>query len=128
MVTTSFNQSAEISLQLPEAETGQPPSQEHIIEVTVDAQGHYYLGLQPLSGEDVNTLRTALQNRALETTIDLKNPTSATTTDQTRLLVIKADGHAPHQAVVRVMDIARQLGLTHITFSTQQSHPQPTNQ
>ncbi|MDH5602042.1 MAG: biopolymer transporter ExbD [Gammaproteobacteria bacterium] len=35
-------------------------------------------------------------------------------------LIISADKMTPHQAVVRAMDAARQLGLVHLTFATKQ--------
>ena len=36
-------------------------------------------------------------------------------------VVIQADGKAPHQAVVTVMEAARRAGLSQITFATQSS-------
>ena len=35
------------------------------------------------------------------------------------VVVIRADRNTPHEAVVRVMDVARKLGLVRITFATQ---------
>jgi biopolymer transport protein ExbD len=35
------------------------------------------------------------------------------------LVVVEADAKTPHEAVVRVMDSARRLGLTKLTFATQ---------
>ena len=35
------------------------------------------------------------------------------------LLVIRADKEASHQSVVQVMDVARDLNLSRITFATQ---------
>ena len=37
------------------------------------------------------------------------------------LLVIRADQKAPHDAVIRVLDVAQQLGLGNITFATKQT-------
>jgi len=37
------------------------------------------------------------------------------------IVVIQADRRTPHEAVIRVMDSARRLGLTHLTFATQQA-------
>jgi biopolymer transport protein ExbD len=36
------------------------------------------------------------------------------------VVVINADAKTPHEAVIRVMDTARRLGFTHLTFATQQ--------
>ena len=34
--------------------------------------------------------------------------------------VIRADRRTPHESVIQAMDISRRLGLTNITFATQQ--------
>jgi len=39
---------------------------------------------------------------------------------QQLLLIIRADRKAPHEAVIRVMDVAQELGLTNVTFATKQ--------
>ena len=40
------------------------------------------------------------------------------------VIVIQADRKTPHEAVIRVMDVARRLGYTSLTFATQAS-PDP---
>lgn len=120
MVTTSFNRATEISLDLPTAASGQPLHEEHTIEVTVDAQGRYYLREQALVDPNPDTLRAALAEMA--NTISHPNDNSTKASINTKLLVmINADGRAPHQSVVTVMDAARQVGLTHLTFVTRQT-------
>jgi biopolymer transport protein ExbD len=44
----------------------------------------------------------------------------AVNTKKDPIVVIQADRRTPHEAVIRVMDTARRLGLTHLTFATQQ--------
>ena len=36
-------------------------------------------------------------------------------------LIISADAHSTHQAVITVMEVARSLGLTRVTFATQKA-------
>ena len=36
------------------------------------------------------------------------------------LLVVRADKKATHEAVIRVLDVAQELGLTNVTFATKQ--------
>ncbi|CAK0762701.1 biopolymer transport protein ExbD [Gammaproteobacteria bacterium] len=127
MVTTSFNRATEISLDLPTAESGQPPHEERMIEVTIDAQGRYYLtehqGERALADQDPATIRAALQEAVETIEKSRSRPLSSpnATNEQDLLVVVNADGHAPHQSVVTIMDAARQVGLTHLTFATRQS-------
>ncbi|CAK0772331.1 biopolymer transport protein ExbD [Gammaproteobacteria bacterium] len=140
MVTTSFNRATEITLDLPTAESGQPPHEERTIEVTIDAQGHYYLtehqGERALADQEPATVRAALQEaaEAMETasaaarSSGRSSSRSGNTTDERELLVVvNADGRAPHQSVVTVMDAARQVGLTHLTFATRQTPSSPSS-
>jgi len=104
MVSTTFDKSSELSIELPEASTEQPPEKERSVTVAVDAQGRYYVEGRRL----VNTKATTLV-RALKKVTDGRSKVP---------LVIDADARTPHQAVVTVMDAARELGLLHLRFAT----------
>lgn len=111
MVSTTFDKQAEISIELPEA-SGKPAQNEKFkIEISIDSAGHYFVNQRRIKDEKLSTLK-----RAIELTLaDHKQPQ----------LVISADRKTPHEAVVRAMDAARQLGLTHLTFATRQSSESP---
>jgi biopolymer transport protein ExbD len=109
MVTTTFNQQAELKINLPEANGAQAEAAEKMIVLTIDAEGTYFIsgddGLTyPLINQKKTTLMRALMQAAGETR---KIP-----------FVISADGKAPHQSVVTVLDIASKLGFSRITFAT----------
>ncbi len=107
MVSTTFNREAELKIQLPESsgeERKQPPE---AIEITIDAQGRYFVNRQEVLNDRLQTLKQAIAKVA------------AGRSDPP--LVISADGRAPHQAVIRAMDAARQLGIVHLTFATRQT-------
>ena len=78
-----------------------------MIEVGVDAKGHYVVGKNSVDGGTVSALSAALQRAAG----DAKEPT----------IVISADANTTHQSVVNVMEAARDAGMTHITFATHTS-------
>lgn len=109
MVATSFDHVTEINLNLPTAESGQAIINQQILEITIDAQGRYYLNGNALPDQTSTTVHNSLQEaiKNIDPNHAIKIP-----------LVINADGQATHQAVVNVMDAARQLGLTQITFNT----------
>lgn len=104
MVSTTFERSSELAIELPEA-TSPPEQQEReAIEVAIDASGRFYVNGTELINTQPSSVKQAL-SRAAAGRDDAP-------------IVISADGRSPHQAVVTVMDAARQLGLVHLTFST----------
>ena len=105
IVTTSFSSEARLSVRLPEA-SAEVKQETPSLRVTIDAKGQFYMGDQQLLNATPEVLRSALVRAAAGN----KDP----------LVVIHADAQTPHEAVVRVMDAARRLGYTRLTFATQQ--------
>jgi biopolymer transport protein ExbD len=105
VVTTSFSKEARLSVRLPEASAAQRDDRPSL-RVSIDAKGQYFINDQQLLNTTPETLRTAMGRAAAQ----MKDP----------LVVIHADARTPHEAVVRVMDSARRLGLANLTFATQQ--------
>ncbi len=107
MVSTTFDRESELSIELPEASGKVAPSEQFKIEISIDSQGRYFVNEKRVKDKKLITLK-----RAIKLTLgDNKEPK----------LIISADRKTPHEAVVRAMDAARQLGLTHLTFATRQS-------
>jgi biopolymer transport protein ExbD len=111
MVSTTFDKQAEISIELPEA-SGKPVQTEKFrIEISIDRAGRYFVNQRRIKDDKLSTLK-----RAIELTLgNHKQPQ----------LVISADRKTPHEAVIKAMDAARQLGLTHLTFATRQASESP---
>lgn len=105
IVTTSFSKEAQLQVRLPEAAADSAP-QPTALRIAIDARGQYYINNQQLLNATADVLRNAMTREA--------------GADKDRLIVIQADAKTPHEAVVRVMDVARRLGMTHLTFATQQ--------
>jgi biopolymer transport protein ExbD len=108
MVTTTFNKESALNIKLPQAEGEEPEQEPKVINLTIDAQGTYYLsGDDGLPRELVNqkreTLKGELQKLAV---VSLNLP-----------FVINADAKTPHEAVIRALDIAGQVGFKRITFA-----------
>lgn len=104
MLTTTFSQSTALQVNLPVADAEQPPQAPAEVVVTVGADGRYAVDDRLLEQHGVEALMAALRGAAAQ-----GDP----------ILVIQADAAASHQSVINVMDAARQVGLTQITFSTQ---------
>lgn len=105
IVSTSFSKESRLHVQLPEAAPQNHP-ETPALRVTIDAKGQYYINNQQLLNNSADTLRGVIAREAGN--------------NKERLIVIHADAKSPHESVVRVMDVARRLGLTQITFATQQ--------
>lgn len=108
MVTTTFNRETELNIDLPEAEGAEPERKLKLIELSIDADGIYYL-----NGED--GLPHRLVNQEKE---GLKQELQKLASQAESIpFVISADGKTPHKAVVTALDIAGQVGFKHITFA-----------
>ncbi len=104
LLTTTFNQQSRINISLPDAQGVPPKEYKNKIEVMVDSTGHYAVNGQALSSKETVDLSTAIK-QASDDKRDL-------------MFVIAADAKATHQDVIRVMDVAGQLGFVNINIST----------
>lgn len=103
-VATTFKKGSELMVQLPQASAEATAQADKPIEVTIDADGQYYLNQRRLVNTQAATLRRALVD--------------ATAGIETPRLTISADAQTPHQAVVTAMDAARLAGITRLSFAT----------
>ena len=104
LLTTTFQQQSRLNLSLPDAQGVPPKEFDHKVEVMVDSSGHYAVNGQALSSKQVPDLSAAIKQAANDRR-DL-------------MFVIAADAAATHQDVIRVMDVAGQLGFVNINIST----------
>jgi biopolymer transport protein ExbD len=104
LLSTSFNQFSRMNLTLPDAQGVPPKEFAHKIEVVVDGTGQYAVNGQSVASKDVADLSTAIKQISQDRR-DL-------------MFVIAADAKAQHQDVIRVMDVAGQLGFVNINIST----------
>lgn len=104
-VTTTYARFAELKINLPTSSAEQTPNQPRQIEVAVAESGLYQIDNTPVGDATVDELAAALKKAA------------GTQTDP--VVVINADARAAHQSVVNVMEAARRVGISRITFATQ---------
>jgi len=106
MVSTTFTKENHLSIDLPEASSEASDAPLQAIEVLISASGEYTLNDQALINTQLNTLKRGLQKL-------LGDRDSAP-------VIITADAKTPHEAVVRAMDAAGQLGLVNLSITTRQ--------
>lgn len=109
MVSTTFTRETRLSVELPEATGSAPVEAAEAVEVSIAASGDYAVNGERLVRSDEATLRSVLL------------PLSQKGTEVP--FIITADARATHQAVVRVMDVAGQLGFANLSITTQESGP-----
>ncbi|TDJ41041.1 MAG: biopolymer transporter ExbD [Gammaproteobacteria bacterium] len=112
MVSTTFIRETQLELELPEASGELQQPEEQSIVITIAQDGTYAVNDQALVNNQLATLMRALRQQIGEG-------------DASPQLIITADANATHQAVVRAMDAAGQLGLTRLSLTTQSPEEEP---
>ncbi len=112
MVSTTFIRETQLDLNLPEATGDLQQLEDQNIVVTIAEDGTYAVNNQALVNNQLATLMRALQQQMGEN-------------DAPKQLIITADANATHQAVVRAMDAAGQVGLTSLSITTQAPEEEP---
>jgi len=106
MVSTTFERESEIDITLPEATIDAPKETNEPIEITIGADGTYFINGKRVVNKQVATLKQAL----LKVANGREDPP----------IIVSADKNTTHQSFVNVMDAARQLGFIHISIATSQ--------
>ena len=105
MLSTTYSKFTELQVTLPVANADKARDRPHEIVVSVAADGRYAVNRKAVDGRSVDLLAAELAAVA------------AGSSDM--MLIISADATTAHQSVVNVMDAARRVGLSHLTFATQ---------
>jgi biopolymer transport protein ExbD len=111
MVSTSFTKETHLAIDLPEATGEARAEQPDQIEILIGENGSYSINSRQLVDERLGTLKSAIHQ--------------ISDGDTSLPMVITADAQAPHQAVVRAMDAAGQMGFVHLSITTIQPREQP---
>lgn len=103
MLTTTFVEATRLKVDLPEAGHGAAAERKDepwVIEI--DAAGQYAVNGEEVEAEQLVARLRAVPGRSKDTQV-----------------LIRADGRATHQAVVRALDAARAAGLVHVGLATE---------
>jgi len=105
MVSTTFNRDSELGIELPQASPEAKERSSDTVEVSVDAQGRYYVNGRRLVNTQLKTLKQAIAKAARD--------------QEAPPILLSADAQTPHQAVIVVMDAVQQLGFSRLSFAAQ---------
>jgi len=113
MISTSFTKETKLKINLPASSGDTNVEQPRSLEVQVSEGAEYAISsdANPNGSVLINTNRDTLAKALREHA----NGSSEL------LLIIRADRKAPHEAVIKVLDVAQEVGLANVTFATKQS-------
>ena len=103
MVSTTFDTTSQLKINLPEAsqtQTSEPPQK---ITLLIDAKGNFYVNSRELTNNKSATLKAALERSMSGTKLPI---------------VIQSDAESPVQSLVTAMDVVGQLGLPQVSVAT----------
>ncbi len=108
MITTTYSKFSGLEINLPTADEQTQQDKPNEIDVVVTATGSVLVNKVPVTG-GVEAISVVLGRTAEGA--------------QEPVVIINADAKATHQSVIDVMQAARNAGLSHISFATQQKQP-----
>ena len=114
MVSTTFTKESQLKIQLPEAKAEQAtPQKDPQLVIEISSLGVYAVkGPADADARQVlNTSSDALQRVIRSAAQDQEK--------DKMIVIIRADKQTPHEAVIRALSVAGQLGLSRITFATE---------
>ena len=103
MVSTTFDTTSQLKINLPQASQTQSAESARKINLLIDAGGVFYVNSRELTNNNSATLKAALER----TMVDAKLP-----------IVIQSDAASPVQSLVTAMDVVGQLGLPQVSIAT----------
>ena len=104
MVSTTFEKTSKLKIDLPEASAQATAQPDKKIVIGIDVKGRYFINDRQLVNTQLKTLKLALLKMAGD--------------NKDIPIVLRADAKTPHQSVVTAMDAASQVGLTRLSIST----------
>jgi biopolymer transport protein ExbD len=105
MLSTTYSKFSELQIKLPVADAEQQREYPKEIIVSVTSDGQYMVNKAAVEGRSLDALMLAMQTSAKA--------------GKDSVIIISADASATHQSVITIMEAARRINLTQITFATQ---------
>jgi biopolymer transport protein ExbD len=107
MLSTTYSKFTEMQIKLPVADTETQRDYPKEVIVMVSSDGRYSVNKTAVEGRSVDIVGAALLEAAKA--------------GKDSVIIISADALSSHQSVITVMEAARRVGLSQITFATQSS-------
>jgi biopolymer transport protein ExbD len=105
MLSTTYSRFTELQLTLPSADAEKMRERPGEIIVAIGSDGRYMINRRAVDGRSVDVLVAGLS--------------AAAAGKADAVLIISADALTSHQSVINVLDAARRVGLTRLSFAAQ---------
>ena len=109
MLSTTYSKFTELKITLPTANADAQQDYPKEVLVAVSSEGRYAVNGKGLPQNTLEALNLAMRE--------------ASGGNREAVVIVNADATARHQAVITVLDAARQAGLPKITFASKASSP-----
>ena len=103
MVSTTFDTTSQLKINLPEASQTQSPQTAQKILLMINARGNFFVNSRELTNSKSATLKAALERSLTNGMIPV---------------VIQSDAASPVQSLVTAMDVVGQLGFAQVSIAT----------
>jgi biopolymer transport protein ExbD len=104
MVSTTFDTTSELKIELPEASASNKNPDNEKLTIMIDPRGFYYINGKRLKNKNAELLLLELHR-----VVGSKKETP---------VVIQSDANSPVQSLVTALDIVGQIGMTHLSIAT----------
>jgi len=104
MVSTTFDTTSELKIELPEASADEPVKQVDSVNVMIDPRGAIYLNGKRLKNNKAELLLLEM-HRVVGSNKDIP-------------VIIQSDAKSPVQSMITAMDVVGQMGLTRLSIAT----------
>jgi biopolymer transport protein ExbD len=104
MVSTTFDTTSELKIELPEASAQKKMNQKNPITILIDPRGFYYINGKRLKNTNAELLLLELHR--------------IVGSDKDTPVVIQSDANSPVQSLVTALDIVGQMSMTHLSIAT----------
>jgi biopolymer transport protein ExbD len=103
MVSTTFDTTSQLKINLPEASQQPTPAPPQKLNLLIDAKGNFFVNSRELTNNKSATLKAALERSLAGGQLPI---------------VIQSDADSPVQSLVTAMDVVSQLGMTQVSIAT----------
>ncbi len=107
MVSTTFDTTSQLKINLPKADSQQIKNSKNKIEITINAKGDFYLNGRQVASRSAAALRASIQRQISHG-------------DKSIQVMVQSDALTPVQALVTALDVVSRLGLTNLSIATSQ--------
>jgi len=107
MVSTTFDTTSQLKINLPEAEAHPLKNLKNKLEITINAKGDFYLNGRQVANRGSSALMASIQRQ-------IKNG------DKGIQVMIQSDALTPVQSLVTALDVVSRLGLNNLSIATTQ--------